>query len=142
MKSAERKEALRLIDGAWRALDALNDIGIRHYRDECCRLALAEEARHRRMFESASWGITRVAAARMLVVTRIARALAFPDRLKIRDVISTQESAIFAASLAAAYPKQCAKALAPFDREEILALDYAALVSANSAADVPEQRAV
>jgi len=124
----------RIVNEAYTRLDALNDITMTAYRNVCFRMALEEERGHRRG-APAGWrwlpkGASAQAAARMFVVKRIAEALtATNDRkLTIKDVLHTQPSAIYAASIVANYGAEVMRAWDGLDVAELADLDYRKLV--------------
>lgn len=123
----------RIADEAYIRLAALNDISMTAYRNICFRMALEEERGHRRS-APAGWrwpkGASAQAAARLFVVKRIAEALtATNDRkLTIKDVLHTQPSAIYAASIVANYGAEVIRAWAGLCVSELADLDYCKLV--------------
>ena len=125
----------RIVNEAYSRLDALNNIGMTAYRNVCYRMALEEERGYRRG-TPAGWtwpkGATPQAAARMFVVNRIAEALTAIDdddrKLTICDVLHTQPSAIYAASIVANYGAEVMRAWDGLDVTELANLDYCKLV--------------
>ena len=118
-----------IVNEAYTRLDALNDISMTAYRNVCFRMALEEERGHRRGWR---WpkGASAQVAARLFVVKRIAEALtATNDRkLTIKDVLHTQPSAIYAASIVANYDDEVMRAWDGLDVAELADLDYCKLV--------------
>jgi hypothetical protein len=123
----------RIADEAYTRLDALNDITMTAYRNVCFRMALEEECGHR-LSAPAGWrrpkGASAQAAARMFVVKRIAEALTATDdrKLTIKDVLRTQPSAVYAASIVANYRDEVMRAWDGLDVAELADLDYCKLV--------------
>ncbi len=123
----------RVVDEAYTRLAALNYISMTAYRNACFRRALEEERRHRRS-APAGWrwpkGASAQAAARLFVVKRIAEALTVTNdrKLTIKDVLHTQPSAVYAASIVANYCDEVMRAWDGLDFAELADLDYRKLV--------------
>ena len=127
-KPVSKAATLAFIDQAYGVLDTLNHIQLTSYRDRCFDMACAEERDHRRSpFGDRTWGISVPAAARLFVVKRIAEALT-ANRLTIADVIRTQPSALYAASLALNYREIIQAEWQGLNIKALAELDYCALV--------------
>lgn len=141
------RDILKLIEPAYSRLHCLNDISLTKYRDRCYDMAVAEERGHRRGApDGHEWpaGASVNAAGRFFVVNRIAQYISGYPMPTIGDVLSFQESAIYAAAIVANYRAEIVKAWVPLATnsqpialtfaqycQQLAALDYCTFVGSN-----------
>lgn len=122
------REINAIVSKAYSRLDVLNNISLTPYRDRCFRMACEEERDHRRFKPDGLRIPASVAdAGRFFVVLRVAECL-LGKRPDIKDLISTQPSAFYAASLVANYQKEIREALTGIELRVLVGLDYCELV--------------
>lgn len=128
-------EINKLVSRAYTALGILDNITWTKYRKICFDLAVKEEKQHR-LCKPASAppytaGATVAAAGRFFVVYRIAQYATGVLRMPtIKELISSQPSALYAASLVANFPKDIGEALndAGVSAKDLAELDYVEFV--------------
>lgn len=121
---------LQLIDKAFyaleRALESKADRDWRTYYQQ----NLDEEKDHRRFLSFAPnipHGITRNQAAKLFCVLQVVQYLNGDKEPKVEDIFSLRLSIYMASALVTRYRELIISALAPFNLQALLALDYAEL---------------
>lgn len=125
---SNNKNTTKLIDRAYTALDRLNDVNIRRYRDKIYDLAAAGERQHRRGIGQ-TYHCSIATAAKLFTVRWLVRYATYTREVPtVQELLTMRDDAVLAAMVAENYRDEILKALHDFDLEQLLALDYVALI--------------
>jgi hypothetical protein len=97
----------KLINTIWSDLqERFNNISWNHYGDRLLELTRAETKAHSNfMGEFGSRGLSQITEAKYFAVLRVVECAMDKRVPDVRDFVSTQQSAFYAASLALSYPE-------------------------------------
>lgn len=123
---SDNKKTTKLIDRAYAALD--ENTG--HYRDKIYNLAAAGERAHRRVTGvPGGYQCSVATAAKLFTVRWLVRYATYTREVPtVQELLSMRDDAALAAMVAENYREEILKALHDFDLEQLLALDYVALI--------------
>lgn len=125
-----KNQQIKLVNAAWAQIAyVLNNISWHAYGDKYLAENVAEEKGHRGFCAGRNdYGLTVAQSAKLFAVRQIAEYLNGGKLPEIRDYIACRKSVYTAASLVENYRDKLSAALADYDLNEIIALDYAKLV--------------
>lgn len=119
-----------LINKGYSAIQGLNFLGSKQYREDLYKIEKDYEKGHRRFQYDRKYGMTIDQAAKYFAVKHILEALEKPDRYNVRDYLYLKKSAFMAQALVQEYPDKIKVMFSGFDIEAFNDLDYVHMISA------------